>query len=65
MSGESKILRIADDPHHQPYASQWGWDGSDLYHRTEPYCGKWVKVKRISFTPARVKALADLVGEQP
>lgn len=62
MSGDPNILRTALDPHHEPYPNQWGWDGSHLYTRENVPTRRWVKVKRISFTPARVKALAALVS---
>lgn len=61
VSGEPNIIRTAIDPHHEPYPNQWGWDGSNLYIRENVPSRRWVRVKRISFTPARIRLIAELI----
>ncbi|UYB51180.1 hypothetical protein OCJ37_14415 [Xanthomonas sp. AM6] len=62
MNGDA-IYRTAKDPHHDGRA-QWGWDGTFLWHRGVGQ-SRWTKVNRISFTPARIQLIAELVGSKP
>ncbi len=49
----------ARDAHHDGFF-EWAFDGSDLWHKAT-INSKWTKVKKISFTPARVLLIAELV----
>lgn len=46
------------DPHHEQRA-EWKYDGKTLRHREGT--GKWVTVRRISFTPKRIQLIAKLI----
>jgi hypothetical protein len=50
------------DPHHGG-ASEWKFEGGAFWHRVGP-SGRWVQVKRLSLTPARVVMLAGLVPRE-
>lgn len=48
------------DPHHSSI-HEWGWYNNKLYQK---YRGSftWIRVKKISFTPARIRILNKLVN---
>lgn len=49
------------DPHHEG-TTEWGYHGGKLYQRT-PGGGQWSEVYRVSFTPARFRAIASILPE--
>ena len=57
----SEVIRTVRDPHHNGY-NEWGWDGRELYHKAVGV-NRWVKVKRIHPTPARIATLNELMKE--
>lgn len=59
VSRDSEIA----DPHHEG-ACRWKWSGGKLYHNTHG-AKRWVEVKKIHPTPARIKALASILNYQP
>jgi len=52
--------RVAVDPHHEN-ACEWRWDGRKLWHRARGV-SKWVEVKRVHPTPARISMLNALIN---
>lgn len=57
LDNPSKIVR---DPHHDGF-SEWCYVNNKFYIR--PQCQKkWTEVKRMRLTPARILALASLLG---
>lgn len=58
---------VADDPHHDGI-NEWGILKGVLYIRPKfpkhvSTLRKWVKVKRISYTPKRILVIAKMLGE--
>lgn len=49
------------DPHHGGFC-YWKWDNGRLFHRHQG-AGKWVQCKKISATPARIKAVYEAFME--
>lgn len=59
---EGKIItnRVID-PHHGG-SSEWGFYDGSFWHRTR--CHKtWTRVKKVSLTPSRLKALITLIDK--
>lgn len=54
------ITNTIIDPHHGSI-HEWGWYNNNLYQR-QRNTKTWVKVKKISFTPARVRILNELIN---
>lgn len=54
-------VAVANDPHHGG-GSQWKLSGGRYYHRSSQVA-KWVEVKRLHPTPARIEALAWLIDD--
>lgn len=57
------------DPHHGG-TSEFAYYKNHLWHRTSPLCRTWCHVKKVSFTPKRILAIATLLtistyGETP
>lgn len=64
MAASSADMKVARDPHYGGTASEWGWDGHDLHHRAVG-TSRWVKVRRVHPTPARIETLYKLMKEHP
>jgi len=63
LPADTVMEAVERDTHHHG-ASEWGILNKDLYtrHRMRPPL-KWVKVRRVSFTPKRILLLAQLILE--
>ena len=63
LPADTVMEAVERDVHHHG-ASEWGILNRDLYtrHRMSPP-SKWVKVRRVSFTPRRILLLAQLILE--
>lgn len=53
-------IRTISDPHHDGY-NVWMVKDGKLYHKEGAATGKWTEVKRVSFTPERILAIASLL----
>ena len=54
------ITNTIVDPHHGSI-NEWGFHNNCFYHR-HVHTKKWVEVKKISLTPARIIALNKLIN---
>lgn len=56
------IVEYVHDPHHEGGA-RWGMDNRlRLYHRSQSE-DEWTRVRRISYTPVRVRIIAALIDQ--
>lgn len=53
------ITNTIIDPHHGQL-NEWGYYNGKFYHRTVN-TKTWTKVKKVSLTPDRIKALYELI----
>lgn len=54
-------MKEVKDPHHDSIC-KWRWDGRFLWHGVNDQ-STWTKVKRVSFTPARILAIASIIKD--